>query len=81
MIWKDQQDVYIWMNMEGPPVGANLCDEHGRVQTPITVEDYSHHMGYVDIGYRMSTKYSISQKTWKWIKKITFPPLEPKYTE
>jgi len=29
------------MNMYRPPAEHNLCDKHGKVQKPVTVEKYS----------------------------------------
>jgi hypothetical protein len=40
------------------------------------VEDYSHHIGYVDKGGRMAISYSISHQTWKWIEKLFFHLLD-----
>jgi hypothetical protein len=50
MIWKDKQDVHTLTNMHRPSAEGNFCDEHGRSQRYVTVEDYSCHKGYTDKG-------------------------------
>jgi len=38
-------------------------------------------MSYIDKGDTMANSYSISPRTEKWSKHITFSPHEPNYTE
>jgi hypothetical protein len=39
----------------------NFCNEHGKVQKPVTAKDYSWLMSYIDRGDRMASSYSNSQ--------------------
>jgi hypothetical protein len=53
------------MNMHRPPAEGNLCEEHGKVQKHVNVEDYSQHMAYIEEEDRLAKNYSVSQRTWK----------------
>jgi hypothetical protein len=39
--------------------------ESGKAVKPLTIKDYTTHMGYADLSDRMGNSYNISQKTWK----------------
>jgi hypothetical protein len=43
---------------------------------PLTFEDYTTHMVYVDLSDRMAVSYSVSKKTWKWMKNSIFHLLD-----
>jgi hypothetical protein len=58
--------------MHTQPTEDNFCEEHGKAQKPVIVEDYIEHVGYVDKGYRMSDSYVVSQSIWKWTKNCIF---------
>jgi hypothetical protein len=64
--------MYILTNIHDPPAEGNFCDESGNALKPAIVADYNRHMGYVDKGDRMANSYSISRRTWKWMKKLFF---------
>jgi len=65
IVWKDKGNVNILMNMHCPALEGNFCDEHGKAVKPAIIQDYSRHMGYVDIPDHMTNSYSISRWTWK----------------
>jgi len=52
-----------------------------RQEKPQIVTDYNHHMGYVDKGDRMANIYSISRRTFKWMKKIVLSPVRPGHSQ
>jgi hypothetical protein len=60
------------MNVHSPPVDGNFRDESGHAGKPHVIEDYNAHMGFVDKSDRMVKSYGISQRTWKWTKKLFF---------
>jgi hypothetical protein len=60
------------MNIHNPPAEGKSSDEQGTTVKPLTVEDYNHHMAYVDKGDRMAN----SHRTWKWTKKLFFHLLD-----
>jgi hypothetical protein len=76
IIWKDKQDACILTTEHKPTAECNFCDERGRDHQPATVEDYSWHMGNVGKGERTADSYSVSQRTWKWTKKLYFHLLD-----
>jgi len=43
----------------------HFCDEHGKAQKPITVQDHSQGIGYIDKEDKMANSYSVSPRTWK----------------
>jgi hypothetical protein len=45
------------------------------------LEDYNHHMGYVDKGDRMANSYSISHQTRKWTQKLFSPSVRSGHSE
>jgi hypothetical protein len=57
--------------MQIPPVEGNF-KEGGKAVKPLSIEDYTAHMGYVDLNDRMAKSYSIINKTWKWTKNSLF---------
>jgi hypothetical protein len=61
MIWKGKQDMYILINLHRPPTEGKFCDKHGKTHKPVIVEDYSWHMGCVNIGDRMADTYLVRQ--------------------
>jgi hypothetical protein len=46
--------------------------EDGKAVKLLIIEDYSTHMGYVDLSDKMTNSCSISKKTWKWTKELFF---------
>jgi len=58
-------------NVHGPFTECSGCDEEEKAQKIVIVTDYIWHMGYVDKGDRMANSYSVSQRTWKWIKNFS----------
>jgi hypothetical protein len=64
ILWRDKRDIFMLTNMHNTPAEkGNFCDEKGSALKPLIVEDYNHHMGYVDKGDRMANSYSISHCT------------------
>jgi hypothetical protein len=61
IISKDKRDLHILTNMYRSPTGGNL--------RPITVDDYRQHMVYINKKDRTANSYSVTLRTWKWIKK------------
>jgi len=76
-VWKDKRDVCLLTNIHDPPREGNYRDEHGNVIKPAIVVDYNRHMGHVDNADRMANSYTTSRQTWKWTKKLFFPPVRP----
>jgi hypothetical protein len=72
VVWTDKRDIHMLTNIHNPPAEDNFCDEKGNTIKPLIVEDYNHHMGYVDKGDRMANSYSVNCRTWKWTKKLFF---------
>jgi hypothetical protein len=68
--------VRILTNTHKPPAERNFCDESGRAHKPVTVEDYSQNTDCVNKGERTADSYSISQRVWKWTKKLFFHLLD-----
>jgi hypothetical protein len=62
--------------MHQPPTNGNFCDEHGNAMQPELIQDYNRHMGYADVGGRMTNSYLIQWRTWKWTKKLFFHLLD-----
>jgi hypothetical protein len=69
-MWWDKRDICVWTNIHNAPAEGNFCNESGKATKLQIVMDYNHHMGYVDKGDRMANSYSISQRTFKWTKKL-----------
>ena len=63
-------------NIHNAPVEGNFCNGGGKAIKPQIVMDYNHPMGYVDKGDRMANSYSISSRTFKWMKKLYFHMLD-----
>jgi hypothetical protein len=40
-----------------PQKEGNFCDEYGKAQKPVIVEDYNQDVGNVDIGDRTANSY------------------------
>jgi hypothetical protein len=76
VVWKDKCDVHMLTNIHVSPAEGNFCDESGNALKPATMEDYNRHMGYIDKSDRMANSYSISCRTWKWMKKLFFHLLD-----
>jgi hypothetical protein len=70
VVWKDKYNVHMLTNMHDPPAEGNFCDESGNALKPEIVEHYNQHMRYVNKSDRMANSYSISHRTWKWMKKF-----------
>jgi hypothetical protein len=76
MVGRDKRVVHLLTTMHHPPANGNFCDEHGNAIKPEIIQDYNRHMGYVDLGDRMTNSYSIQRRTWKWTKKLFFQLLD-----
>ena len=76
ILWRDKRDICMLTNIHSAPVEGNFCNEGGKAIQPQIVMDYNHHMGYVDKGDRMANSYSISSRTFKWMKKLFFQLLD-----
>jgi len=76
ILWQDKRVICMLTNIHSAPVEGNFCNEGGKAIKPQIVMDYNHHMGYVDKGDRMANNYSISQRTFKWTKKLFFRLLD-----
>jgi len=63
-------------NIHSASAEGNFCSEGGKAIKLQTVMDYNHHMGFVDKGDRMANSYSISRRTFKWMKKLFFHLLD-----
>jgi len=72
LVWRDRQEVYMLTNMDPPPAEGNFCDNSHHPVKPQIVEQCNQHMGYVDSSDRMANSYSMSQRTFKWTKKLFF---------
>jgi hypothetical protein len=59
--WKDKQEVFVLANMPIPPPEGNF-KEGGKAVKPLIVEDYTTHMGYVDLNERMQTAAALARK-------------------
>jgi hypothetical protein len=46
--------------------------ESGKAVKSLIIEDYTTHMGYVDLSDEMAHSYSICKITWKWTNKLFF---------
>jgi len=55
--------MYILTKMHRPPAEGNFCEEHGKAQKPVIVEDYNWHMGYIDRGDRMANSCAVIRRT------------------
>jgi len=73
VVWKDNRDVCLLINIHDPPREGNYRDEHGNAIKPAIMVDYNRHMGTVDKVDRMANSYKASRQTWKW----TIPPVRP----
>ena len=76
ILWRDKRDICMLTNIHNAPARSNICKEGGKAIKPQIVMDYNHHMGFVDKGDRMANSYSISRRTFKWIKKLFFHLLD-----
>jgi len=76
ILWQDKRDICMLTNIHSAPVEGNFCNEGGKAIKPQIVMDYNHHVGYVDKGDRMANSYAISQRTFKWMKKLVFHLLD-----
>ena len=68
----DKRDICMLTNIYEPPQEGNFHDDQGNVIKPETVEDYNHHMHYVNKDDRMADSYSINGQIWKWTEKLFF---------
>jgi hypothetical protein len=78
VVWTDKCNIHMLTNMHDPPAEGNFCDESGNTLRPEIVDHYNQHIGYVDKSDRMANSYSISRRTWKWMKKLFFHLLDLK---
>jgi len=54
-------------NIHDPPQEGNFLCEQGNTIKP-DMADCNCHMEYVDKGNRVADSYSVSCRTWKWMK-------------
>jgi len=76
VLWRDKRDICMLTNIHGVPAEGNFSSERGKAIELQIVMDYNHHMGYVDKCDRMTVRYSISCRTFKWMKKLFFQLLD-----
>jgi len=76
ILWWDKRDICLLMNIHNAPAEGNFYNEGGKAIKPQIVMDYNHHMGYVDKSDRIANSYSISCRTFKWMKKLFFRMLD-----
>ena len=72
ILWWDNRHISMLMNIQNAPGEGNFCNKGGKAIKLEIVTDYNHHMFYVDKGDKMDNSYSISQRTFKWTKKLFF---------
>ena len=72
VVRKDKRDVCLLINIHDPPREVNYRDEHGNAIKRAIVAYYNRHMGHVENSDRMTSNYTASRRTWKWIKKSLF---------
>ena len=70
--WMDKRDICMLTNIHDLPQEGNFLDEQGNAINPESLEDYNHHMCYVDKGDRTANSYSVSCEIWKWTKNLFF---------
>jgi len=75
-VWKDKQEVFMLTNMDPPPAEGNFCNNSNCPVKPHIMEWCNWHMGYVDSSDRMANSYSMSQRTFKWTRKLFFHLLD-----
>ena len=71
ILWRDKRNMHVDEYSQCPS-----CNEGGKAIKPQTVMDCNHHMGCVEKGYRMANSYSISRRTFKWMKNLFFHLLD-----
>ena len=76
ILLRDKRDICTLMNIQNAPEEGNFCSEGGKAIETQIVMVYNHHMGCVDNGDRMVSSYSISWRTFKWMKKLFFHLLD-----
>jgi len=76
LVWMDRREVYMLTNMDPPPAEGNFCENSNRPMKPHIMEQYSRHMGFVDISDRMANSCSMSQRNFKWTMKLFFHLLD-----
>jgi hypothetical protein len=54
VVWRDKRDAYILTNMHHLPTNGNFCDQHGNALKTVIIQYHSKHVGYVDLGDRMT---------------------------
>jgi hypothetical protein len=67
-----KQDVHILMNMHIHQQMVTSVTSNWNALKPNIVQDYHKHMGYIDLGNRMTNSYLIQRWTWKWTQKLFF---------
>ncbi|GBM40470.1 PiggyBac transposable element-derived protein 4 [Araneus ventricosus] len=88
LCWKDKRHMYMLTNMHSPKNEFVVeerkrckrkfedevveCGIKKLTTKPKIVADYNKHMGYVDLGDRMASTYTFTQRTRKWTKKLFF---------
>jgi len=60
IVWKDELNVNILMNMHSPTLECNFCDEHGKTVKLAIMQDYNWHRGYMDKSDHVTNSYSIA---------------------
>jgi hypothetical protein len=49
VVGRSNGDVHILTNMQYPPTNDNFFDEHGNALKTEMLQDYSRHVGYIDL--------------------------------
>ncbi|KAG8222524.1 hypothetical protein J437_LFUL004560 [Ladona fulva] len=52
IVWKDKRNMCLLSNIHNSPEEENFCHEEGKAVKLTKVDDYNHHIGYVDKGDR-----------------------------
>jgi len=63
-------DVYVLTKMCAPAGEGSFTDESGHLVRSCVIEDYKVCIGFVDKSDRMVNTDRISQRTWRWTKKL-----------
>jgi hypothetical protein len=81
VVWRNKGDIHILTNIHNPSAEGIFCDAKGNITKPQIVEEYNHHMSYVDKGDRITNSYTIIHHTWKEMNgEIVLPSVRSDYS-